>query len=250
MPPRCAPLQVVIIPIVYKENTDEVLDRCAALVKELKNVGVRTKLDDRENYTPGWKYNHWEMRGVCIRIEIGPRDLKNETARLVRRDTNAKTDHHWSELATAVPAMLEDIHHSMLNKARHNLETSIVKVCLLGMTFGKRLEYSYILISYRFFVHIQITCWDEVMPILNEKKLIMAPWCEDPASEDEMKKETARMSQAVQEEVSLLILNYAKSRMFDCIQEVEDGCAPALTGGMKSLCIPLEQVTINHDYNK
>lgn len=129
MPPRCSPLHVIIVPIIYKdESAPELLERCELLAKDLTKLGVRVKVDDRDNYTPGWKYNEWEVKGVCIRMEIGPRDMKNETARLVRRDTSDKSDHKWDELASVIPAMLEDMHKSMLHKARTKLESSIVKV--------------------------------------------------------------------------------------------------------------------------
>ncbi|XP_055388345.1 LOW QUALITY PROTEIN: uncharacterized protein LOC129616798 [Condylostylus longicornis] len=196
MPPRCAPVQVVIVPIVYKEACSiEMIERCNKIAESLTEIGVRVKVDDRDNYTPGWKYNDWETKGVCIRMEIGPRDMKSETARLVKRHNGDKSDHRWSELVAVVPTMLEDIHNAMFKKAKDSLDGSITKV----------------------------SDFSEVMPILNEKKLILAPWCEDPATEEEIKKETTRLSLVQQEETT------------------EEGCAPALTGAMKSLCIPLDQ---------
>ena len=69
LPPRVAPLQVVIIPILGKDNTG--INRVAPeLLKELKDGGIRAQYDDRDNYKPGWKYNHWELRGVCLRVEV------------------------------------------------------------------------------------------------------------------------------------------------------------------------------------
>lgn len=129
LPPRCAPIQVIVIPIIYKdESENEMIQRCNLIVDDLAKVGVRAKVDDRENYTPGWKYNDWETKGVCLRMELGPRDMKNQTVRLVQRYSGVKSDHLWSELATTVPSMLEEIHREMLQNARNTLEKSIVKV--------------------------------------------------------------------------------------------------------------------------
>lgn len=129
MPPRVAPLQVIIIPIVYKEeNRPETIDRCHQIASDLAKVGVRAKVDDRENYTPGWKYNFWEMKGVCVRMEIGPRDMKDCSARLVQRFDAARSDHQWSDLTTTIPQMLDEIHTKMLQNAKTRLDRSLVKV--------------------------------------------------------------------------------------------------------------------------
>jgi prolyl-tRNA synthetase len=87
LPPRIAPLQAIICPIAAKDVDYKDLVRYADDIKhELKKLGVRVDIDSRQNYTPGWKFNHWEQKGVPIRIEVGPRDLANKQCRLVRRD--------------------------------------------------------------------------------------------------------------------------------------------------------------------
>src|SRR5690606_37420814 len=75
LPPRLAPIQAVIVPILSKKAREQVLAAARDLAERLKEV-VRLKLDDREEYSPGWKYNEWEMKGVPVRIELGPRDLE------------------------------------------------------------------------------------------------------------------------------------------------------------------------------
>lgn len=79
LPPKVATTQVVVIPVTYKDaNTQGIYDACAATVKSLNESGIRADADFRDNYSPGWKYSHWEMKGVPLRIEIGPKDLAND----------------------------------------------------------------------------------------------------------------------------------------------------------------------------
>jgi prolyl-tRNA synthetase len=85
MPPKVAPTQVVIVPVIFDEDTDAVLDACRQAREELEQAGLRVEFDDRDK-TAGFKYNHWEQKGVPLRVEIGPRDLENDNAVLVPRD--------------------------------------------------------------------------------------------------------------------------------------------------------------------
>lgn len=78
LPPRVASVQVVIVPIYKKGEEEVILAKSRQILDELKKAGIRVHLDDRDNYTPGWKYNHWELKGVPIRLELGSKDLKNE----------------------------------------------------------------------------------------------------------------------------------------------------------------------------
>ncbi len=90
LPPKIAPIQIVIVPI-YKEahEKDLVLNKCKEILRNLKS-DFRVKIDDREQYTPGWKFNHWEVKGVPIRLNLGPKDIANNVVEVVRRDTNQK----------------------------------------------------------------------------------------------------------------------------------------------------------------
>ena len=94
LPPRVSPLQCVIVPINKKSDAAEVTvaidTNCRAMEESLKAVGVRVKYDNRDNYNPGWKYAHWEQKGVPVRIEVGPRDVQQGSAMLVRRDGRGK----------------------------------------------------------------------------------------------------------------------------------------------------------------
>lgn len=116
LPPRLAPVQAVIVPIISKKAQAEVLQAARALAGELKEL-VRLELDDREEYSPGWKYNYWEMKGVPVRLELGPRDLEKEQVILVRRDSGVKEAVLRAELPRRLPLLLETIQRDMLQRA-------------------------------------------------------------------------------------------------------------------------------------
>ena len=116
MPPRVAPIQVVILPIaMHKEG---VLERARALKAELEAAGLRVELDDRDTYSAGWKFNEWEMKGVPVRLELGPRDIENGVAMSMRRDTLEKKPLQLDGIADTVKALLDDIHTTMFEQAR------------------------------------------------------------------------------------------------------------------------------------
>jgi prolyl-tRNA synthetase len=121
LPPRLAPIQVVIVPI-YRNEAEKgpVMEAANRIFAELKAAGIRLKMDDREEVTPGFKYNNWEMRGVPLRLEIGPKDLEKNSVALARRDMPGKEGKSFVpqiNLATAVTEMLTDIQASLLAKA-------------------------------------------------------------------------------------------------------------------------------------
>ena len=114
LPPAIAPVQAVIIPVAM--HKDGVLDKCREVYIALKSV-ARVKLDDRD-FTPGWKFNEYEMKGVPVRIEIGPRDIENGVATVARRDkTEEKFTIRLDDIATELPKLLDDIQTNMYNKA-------------------------------------------------------------------------------------------------------------------------------------
>lgn len=114
LPPAIAPVQAVIIPVAM--HKDGVLDKCREVYIALKSV-ARVKLDDRD-FTPGWKFNEYEMKGVPVRIEIGPRDIENGVATVARRDkTEEKFTIRLDDIATELPKLLADIKTNMYNKA-------------------------------------------------------------------------------------------------------------------------------------
>ncbi len=124
LPPAIAPTQVVIIPIIFKE-AESVLEACDKVSKELEDAGVRVVVDASDK-RPGSKYYKWEMKGVPLRIEIGPRDLKKNAAMLVRRDNGEKEQVGLSTLVTAVNEKFETIQENLLDTARAELYGRIV----------------------------------------------------------------------------------------------------------------------------
>ncbi len=123
LPPTIAPIQVIIIPIIFKKASD-VLEACEGVKDELESLGVRVQIDASDR-RPGAKYYKWEMRGVPLRIEIGPRDLKNEAVMVVRRDTGEKEQIPLSGLGTSVLERFKLIHASMFEKAQAELNDRI-----------------------------------------------------------------------------------------------------------------------------
>lgn len=115
LPPRVAPTQVIIVPVMQKKAG--VLDRAYELRQELLDLGLRVDIDDSPNYSPGWKFNEYEMKGVPIRIEIGPRDIKNGIAMVARRDTLEKDKLDLLGIGEKIKDLLETIHEDMYNKA-------------------------------------------------------------------------------------------------------------------------------------
>ena len=117
LPPRIAPIQAVIVPISMGNWKEEVLPVAVKLKSELHEMGVRVELDQREEFTPGWKFSDWEMRGVPLRIEIGPRDVKENQAICVRRDNGQKEPVTLDSLRARLPGILSDIQKSLYEKA-------------------------------------------------------------------------------------------------------------------------------------
>jgi len=117
LPPNVAPIQVVIVPISVGNWKEEVLPVAKDIENQLLKLGVRVKIDDREEFTPGWKFSEWEMRGVPLRIEIGPRDIKNEQVIAVRRDTLEKEQIAFKALGKFIPLVLKEIQKSLFESA-------------------------------------------------------------------------------------------------------------------------------------
>lgn len=164
LPPRIAPVQVVIVPIPYKDAGAElILTKARKLFEDLQKKGVEVVLDDRQEYTPGWKFNEWELKGVPIRIEIGPRELRQKQITLVRRDTHEKVAVKESEALTIVTDLLEEIQDNLFKKAKEFLEQNITAV----------------------------RTYDEFKEVLKEKGgFIKASWCADSECEEKIKDET------------------------------------------------------------
>ncbi|MFB0516460.1 MAG: proline--tRNA ligase [Candidatus Neomarinimicrobiota bacterium] len=117
LPPRIAPIQVVIVPIYKDESKDQVMTAARQLTADLEQAGVRVKLDDRDNVTPGFKFNDWEMKGVPVRIEIGPKDMAAGQAVLVRRDVEGKSSLTLEQIPQEAPRLLEEIQNCLYRQA-------------------------------------------------------------------------------------------------------------------------------------
>lgn len=159
LPPKIAPVQVVIVPVaMHKEG---VLEKANALYEELKAAGLRVELDDRDQ-SPGWKFNEWEMRGVPVRLEVGPRDIENGQVMLARRDTHEKTAAPMEGLVQSVQALLEDIHTTMLRMATEHRDAHI----------------------------FQASTMEEVRNAVDVKKgFAFSPWCGERDCEEHVKAE-------------------------------------------------------------
>jgi prolyl-tRNA synthetase len=164
LPPKVAPVQVVIVPIPYKDaDSSAIVAEAKEIANKLKEKNFSVVLDDREEYTPGWKFNQWELKGVPLRIEIGPRDLKQKQVTVVRRDTYQKTAVKEETALTTVERLLEEIQHNLYAKARKYLEekTTLVKN------------------------------YDEFKKVLAEKGgFLKASWCGSATCEEKIKEET------------------------------------------------------------
>ncbi len=132
LPPKVAPYHVVLIPI-YKDEAGQkaVLAALETLKLNLKAAGIRVHFDARDTVTPGFKFNEWELKGVPLRIEVGPRDLEKQEAIVARRDTSEKMPMALSEIVGKIPALLEDIQSGMLARAQENLKAHMSEASTL-----------------------------------------------------------------------------------------------------------------------
>ncbi|XP_017281365.1 bifunctional glutamate/proline--tRNA ligase isoform X2 [Kryptolebias marmoratus] len=131
LPPRVACLQVVIIPCgitasLPEEEKEALLAQCSKYLSRLLGAGIRVKTDFRDNYSPGWKFNHWELKGVPIRLEVGPKDMQQKQCVAVRRDSGAKVIIPEADVEKKLVVMLEDIQNSLYKKASDDLKSHMV----------------------------------------------------------------------------------------------------------------------------
>ncbi len=166
LPPKVAPVQLIVIPV--QQHKEGVLGKASELCERLSKV-VRVKLDDSDK-SPGWKFSEHEMKGVPIRLEVGPKDIEKNQVVLVRRDTREKIFVSMDELETKVPELLEEIHTNMFNKAK-----------------ALRDEKTYTAVD-----------MDEFERIINNTPgFIKAMWCGDRACEESIKEKTGATSRCI-----------------------------------------------------
>ncbi len=129
LPPRIAPVQVVIVPIFKGEEQKALLDeKVHAMVASFKAAGIRVKYDDSDNQRPGWKFAEYELKGVPVRIAVGPRDLENNQVEIARRDTKEKTTVSMDGITETVSQLLLDIQSNLFNRAKKYRDEHITKV--------------------------------------------------------------------------------------------------------------------------
>lgn len=168
LPPKVAPIEVVIIPVAAHKGG--VMEKVKEIEAALLGAGVRVKVDDREA-SPGWKFNEWEMKGVPVRLEIGPRDIENGKMVYMRRDTLEKGVLDLGDIK-AVETLLDDIQANMLNKSR-KIRDSKVKTA---------------------------KSVDEILAAVEGKNFVKAPWCGCRECEDKIKEQTLASARVMTED--------------------------------------------------
>ncbi|XP_063428728.1 bifunctional glutamate/proline--tRNA ligase-like isoform X1 [Mytilus trossulus] len=169
LPPRVACVQVIIVPCgitanLSVEDTKALMDKCTEFKDLLLNGGIKCRADLRDNYSPGWKFNHWELKGVPIRLELGPRDIKNNQFVTVRRDTGEKVTMKNDNAVSQLKTLLDKIQENLYSKAKADLDE-----------------------------HLTIAHdWTSFCDMLDKKKIIQAPFCGAIACEEKVKKDSAR----------------------------------------------------------
>jgi len=165
LPPKIAPIQVVIIPIYTNDDKDSVIQKARQIKDDLTKIDLRVHLDDREQLTPGFKFNDWEMKGIPIRIEIGPKDIAKKQVVLVRRHNQTKTTiiiQGTRSNLFGVQRELKNIQKEMFDAAKKILDERVVRVS----------EYQ------------------QFKEELDNGKMIDCSWCGNQTCEDKIKEET------------------------------------------------------------
>ena len=160
LPPKVAPTQIVIVPIYKSDNKNKIIKKASEIKNKLKTYSV--KLDDRDGYTPGWKFNEWELKGVPLRIEIGPKDIVKNQVVLVRRDDNNKEFVKITQLDKKIKSVLDDMQKSLFDKAKKFLNSNIVEA----------------------------KDWNDFVKQIKNRKLVKAFFCGNVECEDYIKDKT------------------------------------------------------------
>nr|PZN08623.1 MAG: proline--tRNA ligase [Caldicoprobacter oshimai] len=168
LPPKVAPVQVIIVPIaIHKEG---VLDKAREVYRQIADAGIRVEIDDRDTQTPGWKFNEWELKGVPVRLEIGPKDIEKNQVVLVRRDNFEKVAVPMDNVVQAINHMLVEVHKGIYDKALKMREN---------------------------FTHVARN-FDEFKEAIEVKKgFVKAMWCGERECEDNIKAETGATTRCI-----------------------------------------------------
>jgi prolyl-tRNA synthetase len=171
LPPRIAPIQAVIVPIYDNQTKSAVMKECEKLKGKLEGK-LRVHLDDRDVYSPGWKFNEWEMKGVPIRIEIGPRDIENKQAVLVQRDMKEKKPVKLSGIEAEVEKTLEHVQENLYRKAKEFMSANTKDA----------------------------KSFNELGKLIADKKMVKANWCGYGECEEVVKEKTAATIRCIESE--------------------------------------------------
>jgi prolyl-tRNA synthetase len=163
LPPKIAPIKVVIIPIYKDENKEKILKYSRGIYNQLLKIVDNVEFDDREFVSPGFKFNEWEKKGVPVRVEIGPKDMEAGQVVSVRRDTSEKSSVYVSDVNETVQKLLEEIQSNLLSRS---------KELLISNTYSVQ--------NYKEFKDV----------ISSKKGFVHAHWCGDPECEEKIKEET------------------------------------------------------------
>ncbi|CAF0785356.1 unnamed protein product [Didymodactylos carnosus] len=169
LPPRVARYQMVIVPCgivaaMTKDEEDSLINQCKQLETKLKKAGFRVHLDYRDNYAPGWKFNHWELKGVPIRVELGPNDVSKSQLMAVLRHTGEKLAVPLNDCEQILKKLLDQIHNDLFKKAKSDLDSHTIVA----------------------------DNWTDFLKGLDNQCIVLAPFCGEPDCEDKIKKDSAR----------------------------------------------------------
>jgi prolyl-tRNA synthetase len=163
LPPKLAPIEVVIVPI-YKgqDQMDDIVSKCREIESELRDAGIRVKLDADDSKRSGWKFAEYELKGVPLRLAIGPRDLEKGSCELARRDTRTKSFEPLEGISTHVRTLLDTIQSDLLSTAQSRLKENTVEV----------------------------DTWSEFKAAIKAEKFVMAHWDGSEKTEDWISQDT------------------------------------------------------------
>lgn len=215
IPPRVAQNQAVVIPVgvtakTSREQENAIYDGAKEIENRLLKAGVRAIGDYRNNYSPGWKFSDWELKGLPIRLEFGPKDLEKKQVTVVRRNDSKKYTVALDDLETRVPEILDELHQDLFNKAKEAFDTHKVIV----------------------------EEWKDFVPALNAKNVILAPWCGVMECEEDIKDSSAKKDDGEDEEVDDKAPSMGAKTL--CIPFEQ----PALKPGQK--CVKCGEKAINY----
>jgi len=208
LPPKIAPYQFVIVPIYAKDDkvNKSIEAKANEIVSWFQKLGFRGFFDNSDIHNSGFKYNHWELKGVPIRLELGPKDIANNSVVAVRRDNGQKSNLGFSDLQKALPDLLNQVQKAIYDKARKYRDEHLKK-------------------AFNF---------EEFMSHLNERNIVLTPFCDEGKCEDTAKDKSGNFTNDA--EAQREREEYERKKLEGELPEVLP-----LTGAAKTLCKPFEQ---------